>query len=353
MTQHFAATLHNTETQTKNQVVIYLKPGLLVVQNDQETIEWLPADIQSARLLNDGSAILQNGAWFLDVSDRTFSAALEQHFDNQKLFRRTFFDRVGLMGCLLALLAVAIPVLVVWFWVVPFVAERAAKKITPEVEQKIGDSWYQSLTTDLRIDSNRTRQVQQFYDALQFGGAYPIKVTVVQEPMVNAFAVPGGHIVVFDSILGIMDAPEQLAGLLAHEASHIQLKHSTRAVFRELSNQLFFSIVFGDYGSFSSIVAQHGGQLAGLSYSRSLELEADAHGLDLLEKSHIPPDGMPALFRKILVAGPAAMDAPNFLSTHPAMEERIRAAEKQIAGMPDAAAAVSPDLEAIWQQIKR
>ncbi|MBK8969698.1 MAG: M48 family metallopeptidase [Lewinellaceae bacterium] len=353
MKQSFAATLHNKTTQSEKQVVARFKPGILVIQDDEQEFEWLPADIQSARLLNDGSAILQNGPWFLDVSDRAFSPALERHFGDKRLFRRSFFDRIGVMGCLLALLAGALPLIIVWLWVVPFVTERAVKKITPEMEQKIGDSWYQSLASDFQIDSARTRQVQQFCDAMHVGGVYPIRITVVREPVVNAFAVPGGHIVVFDSILGIMDAPEQLAGLLAHEAGHIQLRHSTRAVFRELSNQLFFSIVFGDFGSLSGIVARHGSQLAGLSYSRSLELEADAHGLALLKKAGIPPGGIPALFRKMQATTPSNPDVPNFLSTHPAMAERIGAVEKQIAGMPDAATTVSPALQELWQQIKR
>jgi predicted Zn-dependent protease len=348
----FQAIRHNQTTKTQTPVRLRLEPGVLRIEDEGLLQEWLASDIQSARKLDDGSVILQNGPWFLDVHDAGFAPALEHYFGNKRLFQRTFFDRIGLMGCLLALLVFLIPILLAFLWLAPFLAERAAKNVSPEVEQQIGDSWYQSLTANYQLDSSKTRLTQQFYDSLHFGGAYAIKITVVQEPVVNAFAVPGGHIVVFDSILGIMDGPEQLAGLLAHEASHIQLKHSTRAIFRELANQLFISLIFGDYGSVSGIVAQHGGQLAGLSYSRSLELEADTHGLKLLEKSRIPAQGMPELFKKMEATAVSDAAVPSFLSTHPAMEERILAAEKQLAANPRRTVEMPASLKAIWAQLR-
>jgi predicted Zn-dependent protease len=283
-----------------------------------------------------------------------FDRALEYYLGRKKLFRRSFFDKIGITGCLLAILLVILPLLAAFFWLAPFIAERAADNISPETEQQIGASWYQSLTANYTIDSAKTRQAQQFYDSLRYGGNYPFHITVVQEPVVNAFAVPGGHIVVFDSIIGIMDAPEQLAGLLAHEASHIQLKHSTRAIFRQLSNQLLISLVFGDYGSVSGIVAQHSSQLAGLSYSRSLEMEADQHGLELMDKRGIPLRGMPDLFRKMKAsASGQPSEAPNFMSTHPGLNERIASTEKRIQQNKRQGDTLPPALLEIWKALKQ
>ena len=326
MRKSFTATLHNNTSKTQSPATILLQPDRLNIQAEALNTPWLPGDLQSARLLNDGSVILQNGPWFLEVMEPGFDQALEHYF-NKKLFRRSFFDKVGLAGCLLAILLILLPLLIAFFWLAPLLAEGAAEKISPETEAQIGESWYQSLTASYTIDPEKTLLAQQFYDSLHFGSNYTMRITVVKEPVVNAFAVPGGHIVVFDSIIGIMDGPEQLAGLLAHEASHIQLKHSTRAIFRELTNQLMISLIFGDYGSVSGIVAQHSQELAGLSYSRSLELEADKHGLELMKKSRLPLRGMPDLFRKMKASASADQEVPNFLNTHPALKERIAATE--------------------------
>lgn len=352
MNKIFQATLHHKTTKTQSPANVQLRPGLIDIQTSAESLQWHASDLQSARLLDDGSVILENAPWYLEVLEPGFDGALVQTFGDRKLFRRSFFDKIGIAGCLMALLLVLLPLLAGFFFVAPFIAENAAKKISPETEKQIGDAWYKSLTANYAIDSSRTRLARQFYDALGFGGAYDIQITVVQEPVVNAFAVPGGHIVVFDSILGIMDAPEQFAALLAHEASHIQLKHSTRAIFRELTNQLFISLVFGDYGSLSGIVAQHSGQLAGLSYSRNLELEADQHGLELLKKSRLPLQGIPGLFRKMRAGTNENPAAPSFLSTHPALSERIEIIEKLIEKSSRPRDTAPAALVEIWKKLK-
>ncbi len=327
---------------------VLLLPGRISIDAGAHSQEWLAPDLNYARRLNDGSVMLQNGPWHLDVQEPGFDRALE-HYLGKKLFRRSFFDKIGLAGCLIALLLILLPLLAAFLWLAPALAEGAAGKVSPEVEKQIGDAWYRNLTSQYRVDSLKTRLAQEFYDSLHYNSRYPIKITVVREPVVNAFALPGGGIVVFDSIIGIMDAPEQLAALLAHEASHVELRHSTRAVFRQLANHLLLSLIFGDDGSISGIVGQQSSELAGLSYSRSLELEADQHGLEYLKKSRIPLRGMSDLFRKMNAGTKSQPDVPNFLSTHPGLEERIHRAETFAREQgPEAAKSVPASFQQIW-----
>lgn len=351
----FRGTLHNRDTNQSTPVTIRLQPGMLSIQPEfGPSTEWLLADLQSARKTADGLVIVQSGRQFLEVEEPGFAADLERIFPGNRLFRKGALDKIGVVGCLVAILLVLGLMLAVYFWLVPFVVDQAARKVPPDIEQKVGDSWYQALTAEYKPDTAKTRWVQAFYDSLGYAGAYPIRITVVQEPVVNAFALPGGRIVVFDGILRIMDRPEQLAALLGHEASHVELRHSTRAVFRELANSLFFSLFLGDYGDISTIIVQQGDQLAGLSYSRSLELEADARGFQLMQQSRVPTSGMRDLFQKMKdsEAGSGASDAPNFLSTHPSLEERVRVGEEKIAAEGAVADSVAPALRRIWAQIK-
>jgi predicted Zn-dependent protease len=351
----FSAKLHDRQQNSVAPVMIRTEPGVLFIEFENgRLLDWTLSDIDSARSLDDGSVILQNGKLFLEITDPAFTTGLERSFPKNKLLRHTFFDRIGVAGCLVALAGIIAPILALYFFVAPKIAETAADKVSPEIEKQIGDAWYHSLTASYTTDTSLTRLVQQFYDSLGFGGAYDIRITVVREPVVNAFAVPGGHIVVFDSILGIMDAPEQLAGLLAHEASHIHLKHSTRSIFREFANNLIFSLIFGDFSDISAIVARHGDELAGLSYSRSLELEADDNGLRLLHAGGIPLRGIPDLFHRMrdVLEHEGSSDVPNFLSTHPSMEERLHIAEEKIASYGETPEVVRETLRAIWQEIK-
>ncbi|MBK9336126.1 MAG: M48 family metallopeptidase [Lewinellaceae bacterium] len=352
MTNTFPATLHNRTDKTQRAVTVRITSGTLHITAETEAWRWSRTDLTSARLVDDGSVILQNGSWFLDVPDPRFAPALEAGFGGKKLFRRSFFDKIGVSGCLLAFVLVVLPLLAAYFWLAPYIAEQAVGNVSPETEKQIGEAWFRSLTEAYTVDTVRTRQVQQFCDSLHFGGDYDLRITVVNEPVVNAFALPGGHIVVFDSILAIMDAPEQLAGLLAHEAAHVQLRHSTRAVFQELARNLFFTLLLGDDGSLSGIVARQSDKLLGLSYSRRLEMEADAHGLRLLERSGIPRRGMPDLFRKMGAATGDSSGIPSFLSTHPAIEERIQSAENERTN--DIARDTVPAvLQRIWAELKK
>lgn len=352
----FSATLHDRNTGQSLPATVRSEPGVLFIELENgRMLDWTLNDIASARALDDGSVILQSGKQFLEVMDPDFRRGLERSFPKNRLFRQSFFDRIGMAGCLISILAVLLPLLLIYLLLLPFVATKAAGKVPPEIEKQIGDTWFQSLTATYKTDTAKTRLVQQFYDSLDFGGDYKMRITVVNEPVINAFAVPGGYIVVFDSILGIMDAPEQLAGLLAHEASHIQLKHSTRAIFRELANHLFFNLIIGDYGDLSAIIAQHGDQLAGLSYTRKLELEADDNGLQLMIRAGIPPSGMPDLFRKMKSAAEnaGASDVPDFLSTHPSMDERLKIAAKKIEVQGKVPEEVPERLSRIWSDIQQ
>jgi beta-barrel assembly-enhancing protease len=353
--QTFQATLHDRKIGVARAVRVRATPGVLFIGSEYgPALEWVLSDITSARLHDDGSVILQNDRLFLEVKQPGFREALEHAFPKNKLFRRAFFDRVGIAGCLAGLLIFFVPLFIAYKWGAPWIAERAAQKIPPETEQQLGDQLYRGMIAQYEVDTAKTRAAQRFYEALGYGGAYNIKITVVKSPVVNAFALPGGNIVVFDSIISLTQAPEQLAGLLAHEASHVHLKHSLRTLFRQWGGNFVLSLLLGDYGGLSSVILQQGDALAGLSYSRALELEADRNGLKLMRQSGIPQRGIPDLFRlmqKTIEPAEETGKMPAFLYTHPSMPERIRVAEELI-GRENISGAVREDLQELWEVLK-
>jgi beta-barrel assembly-enhancing protease len=248
--RQFTALFHDRTDQKTYNARVECTPGVLFIRLDTEmgpqTLEWVLADIQDAKAHDDGSVILQSGRQFLEVQEAGFEAALSAVFPKNKLFRRTFFDKIGVAGCILSILIAVLPFLALYWWGAPYLADRAARKVPKETETEIGEQLYQQMTATYTVDSVKTRLVQDFFRELGYPVSYPIHITVVKEPVVNAFAIPGGHIVVFDSILHLMDAPEQLAALLGHEASHVELRHSTRSLFRQLANSLVISIFMSD-----------------------------------------------------------------------------------------------------------
>lgn len=266
----------------------------------------------------------------LIIRDAAVIRSWTAHFQQLRLKRRRtatvpWLLRVPLM-LPLGFIATAVAV---YLWVLPPVAERLAVALPPATDVRLGDAMYQRMRPTLVEDSARSAALQRFGYLLRLSPSFQLHFHVVSDKQVNAFALPGGHIVVYTGLLDRLTTPEQLAALLAHEATHVERRHSTRELARELSGSLFVSLVAGDATAVVGTAAKHADELRGLSYSRALESEADSLGmLRLREVSVIDPKGMVELLH-VLEQEEAQMPAgPSFLSTHPLTKERLAQAER-------------------------
>lgn len=247
------------------------------------------------------------------------------------------------LGALLIVLLLA-----VYFWLIPFLAGRTANALPVEYEIKMGESAYNAMAGDFKVNDSLSVLVNKFFAALHIPTRYPVKITVVEQEQINAFAVPGGRIVVFTGLLKQMQRPEELAALLAHEFSHVELRHTTRSLLQTLGTYMMVSLVFGDLSGITAIVVENANTLKHLEYSRSLEKEADLNGLALLEARHINGEGYIWLFRTLEKDAGAA--ASEWLSSHPDLGNRARYVQEKIEH--SSPAAIPADMQAIWQKIK-
>lgn len=173
------------------------------------------------------------------------------------------------------------------------------------------------------VDTAGTAQLQAFADQLKLSKQYNIRLTLLNSNIVNAFALPGGEVVVFSGIIKKMDSPEALAALLAHESTHINERHSLKSLLRNAANSIVISVVFGDVTGISGAVVANANSINGLRYSRSLETEADEKGMRLLVENGIDVKGMLQLMKTLKAEG----DIPeqlSFLSSHPLTSKRIK-----------------------------
>ena len=155
----------------------------------------------------------------------------------------------------------------------------------------------------------------------------PIKLTVFRDGDPNAFAIPGHRVIVFSGLIDRAKNPEMVAGVLAHELAHVELRHPIRGLVHQIGLGAALALMFGD----SSIASM--GQLALLlSYSRDMEREADQRGIALLQQAGIRADGMSAFFEEVKKDGLDKL--PDFLSTHPDLDERIAATKQPTTGAP-------------------
>ena len=172
--------------------------------------------------------------------------------------------------------------------------------------------------------------VQKLADGIE-DSPYTFRVTIARGEMVNAFAAPGGYVVVFQGLLKQSETPDQLAGVLAHEMQHVVHRHSTRALFHEISAQALLSILSGDTSA-TPFGIDSAALLADMHHQRSHEDEADRDGMQLMRNVKADPRGMIEMFNHLNDLGLELPTAIQYLSSHPATDDRIAVLEQLAEG---------------------
>jgi predicted Zn-dependent protease len=152
---------------------------------------------------------------------------------------------------------------------------------------------------------------------------YTFRVSVVNRPLVNALAVPGGYVVVFRGLLERTATPEEMAGVMAHELQHVLHRHATRAVIQDASTGLLLMALIGDVTGPLAYGLQTARTLGDLRYSRRAEEEADTEGMKMMLAARLDPAGMITFFERIQREEGAAPRALTYLSTHPLTADRL------------------------------
>ncbi len=162
------------------------------------------------------------------------------------------------------------------------------------------------------------------------------EVLVFRGPEINAFALPGRKIGVYEGMFGVVGNADQLAAIVGHEIGHLQAEHSQERMNAQVAKgwglrALSFVLQMNEVEFAAEIAAALGvGVEYGLvlPYSRRQELEADRLGLVTMAEAGYRPEESVALWRRMEAA--TADRAPEFLATHPAPQSRIREIEAML-----------------------
>jgi predicted Zn-dependent protease len=196
---------------------------------------------------------------------------------------------------------------------------QMGREADPQISAQFGlvdDPGLQSYVSDIGMRIARSSERPDL----------PWSFKVVDDPIVNAFALPGGFIYVSRGILAHFDSEAELAGVLGHEVGHVTARHSASQMSRQQLQQLglgvgmIFSETVREYGQ----VAMLGLQLMNLRYSRGDESEADRLGLRYIGRLGYDPDAMIGVFEMLasVGGGDEGGRVPEWQLTHPYPENR-------------------------------
>jgi beta-barrel assembly-enhancing protease len=337
--------------------LITLEPDHIRIAHDtgeeQGAVTWEVEGIHPSEF-NDSITMLRYGRFphqSISVVNQGFQEALQRQYRDAAFLKSNYRAvlNLGLGG--IAMLGVLFLSLVVVFlvWGVPALADRAALFFPKQYERQLGEQLYGQLIQGYTVNDAKTAALNGYLDGLQTEIDYPVTAVVVSDEEVNAFALPGGFVVVHEGILNKMERHEELAALMGHELAHVQNRHSLRAITRSLSYYMLASLMFGDVSGVTAVIVDNASALRNLEYSRSLEQQADEEGLQLLRQNHLNPEGMVWLLERLQNADGPEMLA--FLSTHPNTNERISTIAQKI-GDATSESRINPELELHWKQLK-
>lgn len=230
--------------------------------------------------------------------------------------------------------SIAVVLLLVWaayVWLLPVAARQAVALVPASIEQQIGESVWPSIDEDLfkptLIGADRQRQLREqltnLSRLLPDPPPWQLEFRSGNEGP-NAFAIPGGRIVVTDQLIARANSDEAVLGVLAHELGHVYERHSLRLIAQSMAVSAILSVWFGD---FSTLLVAIPASMASMSYSRGFEHDADTFAIDLMRRAGLSTAPMADLLESLDPAtasdGRTEPARASWWSTHPMTAERL------------------------------
>jgi predicted Zn-dependent protease len=238
--------------------------------------------------------------------------------------------------CLVILLAMVVGV----YFGIRSGATAAVKALPVSVDVQIGEAAFGSMDLGGPEVENNTivDAMQSIVDRLAPQAAIEgmeFEIHVVESPMINAFALPGGTMVVYTGLIANADNAEQVASVLAHEMAHATKRHGLQRIARSMGIWAGVSLLVGDVGGLMGAGADLFRLASVNSYSRTQETEADQEGARMMHAAGIDPSEMGKFFAMLEKEHGDTPDFFAWISTHPDHSSRIASVEKMVASFSE------------------
>src|SRR5947208_5532537 len=257
-------------------------------------------------------------------------------------------------------LVALVAVVVVGCAVNPATGARQLMLISESQEIAMGRDYDQQVAASIGLyaDTAWQRWIQQFGARLAASSErpnLPWTFHVVDDPVVNAFALPGGYIYVTRGILAHLNSEAELGGVVGHEIGHVTARHSVSQLSKQQLAQLGLAVVTiasPEFEQFAGLASQALGVLF-LKYSRDAESQADELGLRYLRRGNYDPREMPHVFEMLdrVSQAQGGGRVPQWLATHPNPENRRGRIEQEIAAGPQTFAGTAVNRESYLQRL--
>jgi Zn-dependent protease with chaperone function len=299
----------------------------------------------AALVIDFGGGRMQPAAPVTDVSDRIGRIPIRIRFGDGSEFEVPFDadlsilgrqtgkrmaaigriegNGLAVVGCTIALL---ITVVVLYIWGVP-AAARGLAAVTPApvvaaIDAASRQTFERAVLLPTTIPEARQDELRKAFAEMLAKAGYrgpTPRLHFASAPAIgaNAFALPGGTVLVTDGLLTLATKDDEILGVLAHEAGHVQARHGLRQLYAALGIYVVMGMIGGDPGNLADTVATQAGALQMLSYSRDFEREADRYSVATMKAAGRDPLALAGILERL-----GAKDGSSVWSSHPDTAER-------------------------------
>lgn len=246
------------------------------------------------------------------------------------------------------------------FVLVPLMADQLAEFLPPEGERALGDVTFDQIRSALSQNELVPIGICEEPAGLAALAAmrarldpaadlpYPIRVHVLDHELINAFALPGGRIVLFRGLIEAAETAEEVGAVLAHEIGHVVGRDPTRDALRSAGSIGVLGLLLGDFAG-GTVVLFLANQLINASYSQGAEIAADAYAHDLMRETGLSPAALGTMFERLRDKYGDAEGIVAHFASHPQMAARIAASQAAAEGVE-----TGPPLltEAEWRALR-
>lgn len=333
VTTSWPGTYFDGQTPAKHDATVALGPTCLFIYlKDGRQLTWAYAEIRQTQGAFAGeqvclewggdlpeSLIIANGSFLAELRRRAPGLGSRFHGPvlGQRLLGTALLMGLGAIALITALFA----------WIIPWATVHATPLIPVAWEEWLGSQAIDSLAPkkDRILDPRRLEPLQRIVDTLvaeSSGSSYDFRIYLLERDEVNAFALPGGRIVVYSGLLKHTKRAEEIAGVLAHEMVHVTRRHSTQSLLRGTSTRLLLAALLGS--DQMAGVVEAAVSVGMLHYDRAAEAEADREGMALIQRARIDPRGTVDMMREFERMSGDLHGALVYLTDHPDTAERVR-----------------------------
>lgn len=307
-------------------VRITLAPSFLTIKNQELEANWFFADIRvmepcrdglpaklSAKTHAEARLVIEDEALFKQIQARLPKKATGLFWVSASKKSLAMWSVVTL--AFLAGLYVTLPAL--FFTLGGYIPLSWEMKLAHMTEESMLEDEDICISPEgkkvLAVLSERLMPKKNRYESINVYVINNSKIT-------NAFALPGGTVVLHRTIIDKAENAEDVAGVLAHEMGHLAHAHPIRSLTQQIGSRAILAMMFG-----GGDVVELSSSVLSFSYSRDIEREADYMAVDLLKKTDISAQGLVRFFSKLSEEGEEDVfaDYMAYLSTHPSSKERI------------------------------